>query len=53
MPEQPPVGWLFGHTHYPVSFNIGQTRLTNGSVGYPDELDPIQNLERFIFDLEE
>ena len=48
-----PDRWLFGHTHHPVSFNIGKTRLTNVSVGYPDELDPIQNLERFIFDLEE
>ena len=48
-----PDRWLFGHTHHPASFNIGQTHLTNVSVGYPDELDPIQNLGRFIFDLEE
>ena len=47
-----PDRWLFGHTHHPVSFNIGQTVLTNISIGYPDELGPVQNLERFIFDLE-
>ena len=47
-----PARWLFGHTHHSVSFNVGQTRLTNVSVGYPGELPPIDSLERFVFELD-
>ena len=31
----------------------GQTLLTNVSVGYPGQHDPIYDLARFIFDLDE
>jgi predicted MPP superfamily phosphohydrolase len=47
-----PERWLFGHTHHPVSFNVGRTVLTNVSIGYPGQIYPIDSLERFISDLE-
>lgn len=30
-----PAMWIHGHTHYPVDFVLGRTRVTNASVGYP------------------
>lgn len=48
-----PERWLFGHTHHPVSFHVGRTVLTNVSIGYPGQMNPIDNLERFILDLDE
>lgn len=34
---QPSV-WICGHTHAPVDFMVGQTRIVNRPVGYPGEL---------------
>ena len=51
--KRQPDRWLFGHTHHPVSFSVGDTVLTNVSIGYPNQLDPIDNLDRFTFNLEE
>ena len=48
-----PARWLFRHTHHPVSFDVGRTKLTNVSVGYPGQLHPIDSLDRFVLDLEE
>lgn len=48
-----PERWLYGHTHHRVTFTVGQTLLTNVSVGYPGQHDPIDDLTRFIFDLDE
>ena len=43
-----PRRWLFGHTHHPVTFNIGETELRNISVGYPGQNNLIEQLDRFI-----
>ncbi len=48
-----PERWLCGHTHHRVSFNVGRTLLTNISIGYPGQMDLIDNLEPFIFELAE
>jgi Icc-related predicted phosphoesterase len=32
-----PKLWVFGHTHHPFDFNIGQTRLYCNPLGYPSE----------------
>ena len=32
-----PDQWLFGHTHRPVNFRHGHTRVRNVSLGYPSE----------------
>jgi predicted phosphodiesterase len=47
-----PERWLYGHTHHRVTFSIDQTLLTNVSVGYPGQHDPIDDLARFTFDLD-
>ena len=48
-----PKRWLFGHTHHPVTFTIGATELRNVSVGYPSQHEPIEQLDRFIVEVEE
>jgi predicted phosphodiesterase len=48
-----PERWIYGHTHHRVKFTIGQTRLVNVSVGYPGQMELIDTLDRFTFDLEE
>lgn len=35
-----PDQWLFGHTHYPVSFRQGDTLVRNISLGYPSGVFP-------------
>ena len=30
-----PAAWIYGHTHTPRAFSVGQTRLRNVSLGYP------------------
>ncbi len=35
--EFQPAEWVFGHTHRPVVFEVGRTKLRNVSVGYPGE----------------
>ncbi len=47
-----PERWLYGHTHHRITFTVGQTSLTNVSVGYPGQHDPIDDLARFTFDLD-
>ncbi|HRO15622.1 MAG TPA: DUF3418 domain-containing protein, partial [Paracoccus sp. (in: a-proteobacteria)] len=32
-----PAAWLFGHTHRPLSAQVGRTLVHNVSLGYPDE----------------
>jgi predicted phosphodiesterase len=33
-----PSGWFFGHTHHRDEVVIGQTRIKNVSIGYPDDV---------------
>jgi predicted phosphodiesterase len=47
--HQPPL-WVFGHTHTPGEWNIGDTRLVTNPRGYPNE----QNLKynpKLVFDV--
>jgi Icc-related predicted phosphoesterase len=37
--ETQPEFWLFGHTHRDFETSVGQTRVANVSLGYPDEVD--------------
>ncbi|MGJ8597166.1 hypothetical protein [Sulfitobacter sp.] len=48
-----PERWIYGHTHHRVDFDIGRTRLVNASIGYPGQMDLIDTLDRFTFDLGE
>ena len=51
--QHQPERWIYGHTHYRVNFDIGRTRLVNASIGYPGQMDLIDNLAPFTFDLGE
>jgi predicted MPP superfamily phosphohydrolase len=48
-----PERWLYGHTHHRVAFSVGRTSLINISIGYPGQMDLIDNLSPFTFELEE
>ena len=47
-----PTQWIYGHTHTAKSFVVGTTEVRNVSVGYPGEGDPINDLDRYILDLD-
>jgi hypothetical protein len=51
--EAPGFRGGYGHTHHRVSFNVGRTLLTNVSIGYPGQMDLIDSLDPFTFELEE
>lgn len=47
-----PAVWICGHTHAPVDFQIGVTRVVNNPVGYPGELAANQhNLAPNVIDV--
>jgi Icc-related predicted phosphoesterase len=48
-----PERWLHGHTHHRVAFSVGRTSLINISIGYPGQMDLIDDLAPFTFELEE
>jgi hypothetical protein len=48
-----PEWWLYGHTHHRVTFSVGPTSLTNISIGYPGQIDLVNDLAPFTFELEE
>ena len=50
--EHSPDEWMFGHCHQAHDIDVGTTRLTNASLGYPDDVpDPAQRIRNLIRDL--
>lgn len=47
-----PAAWFFGHCHDAKNIQLGNTRLVNVALGYPDEVEePAKRLQNSIFDL--
>jgi predicted phosphohydrolase len=47
--EYAPTEWMFGHCHDAHDITVGSTRLTNVSLGYPDDIqDPAERIRSLI-----
>lgn len=49
--EKKPLLWVFGHTHYPFDFKIGETRLYANPGGYENEGANRSFMERMIIEI--
>jgi predicted MPP superfamily phosphohydrolase len=49
--EYKPVLWVHGHTHTPMDYNIGNTRIVCNPLGYPHETNGRYNVLDFCIEL--